>query len=199
MVYVRQTFKLWRLGWVNYFTRPRRVALGTALVVGLLLMVMVQLASKVFISRQLNNDRQQVSAEMMGFGNALAISLQHRVALLEGLEAFVTAELNSPQATIQPSDFEAVAASLYQSTGGIRYFALAPGGVQRFVYPPAANAGALQHDLLADKRPQVANQCRRLSSRAGLPSAVSTRWNRGARGCSSPGLFTRTTSSGAWR
>ena len=156
MVSVRQTFKYWRQGWANYFARPRRVALGTALVVGLLLLGMVQLAGKVFISRQLNNDRQQVSAEMMGFGNALTISLQHRVALLEGLETFLAAELNNPQAAIQPSDFDAVAASLYQSTGGIRYFALAPGGVQRFVYPLAANAGVLQQDLLTDKRPQVA-------------------------------------------
>jgi len=156
MVHVRQTFQSWRQGWVNYFARPRRVALGTTLAVTLLLLGMAQLSSEFFISRQLNNDRQQVSAELMGFGNALTISLQHRIALLEGLETFAAAELNAPQAAIQSPDFAAVAASLYESSAGIRYFALAPGGVQSFVYPLAGNADALQHDLLGEERPQVA-------------------------------------------
>jgi PAS domain S-box-containing protein len=91
-------------------------------------------------------------------GSALSAAVNKRFALLEGLYAFAT--LNHSPAVLE-RQFEAFAAGLHTGADGIRNFSLAPGGVQRYVYPFRGNEAALGHDLLSDPRPGVGADVRR--------------------------------------
>lgn len=85
-------------------------------------------------------------------GNAVAKAINERFALLEGLYAFALA---NPSDDFLKKSFDVFASGLYSGAAGIRNFALAPGGVQRYVYPLPGNENVLGHDLINDPRPQV--------------------------------------------
>lgn len=95
-------------------------------------------------------------------GNALGTAISSRFALLEGLCAFALA---NPSAAGLNDHFETFARGLYSGARGVRNFALAPGGVQRYVHPLRGNEAVLGHDLLNDKRPEVSADVRRAMKR----------------------------------
>jgi len=73
-------------------------------------------------------------------------------ALLRGLRAFVEAHAFAPTLG---EEFKTFAAELVAGSKGIRNLSVAPGGVQRYVYPLRGNEIVLGHNLLKDSRPNV--------------------------------------------
>ena len=103
--------------------------------------------------------------------NALSEALAARFALLRGLAAHVKVDLSSSPDGIPPdfgARFDAYVESLFQDVPGIRNLTVAPGGVQRFVYPLIGNEAVVGHDLLNDPRPEVAAAVRRAMASRGI-------------------------------
>ncbi len=125
-----------RLG--AYFAEPRRSAVSGALVAFCLLVPAWWVAGQWDRERLLADRRALIAAELIPRGNALDAALNRRLALLEGLGAFVRAELDST-GRIQERRFNTFAAGLSASARGIRSFVVAPGGVTRYVYPRVGN------------------------------------------------------------
>jgi len=95
--------------------------------------------------------RNAVSVES-ALGTATTSAANRRLALLQGLRAFVLTDLDLER---MDEEFDTYAAILYSSVNGIRNFTIAPGGTHQFVYPLPGNEGVLGHDLLTDERPNV--------------------------------------------
>ena len=97
--------------------------------------------------------------------------------LLRGLAAHVNAGLSQTPDDIPEGFAERFAAyvePLHASVQGIRNLTVAPGAVQRFVYPLAGNEQVIGHDLLRDTRPEIAATVRRaIESRNVVRIAVS--------------------------
>lgn len=134
--------------------KPHRIALLGASLVLLVLLAIWWQAGRWFQARLLDERRAQVAAELTPYGNALSLAVNRRFALLEGLSALVQGHLPD-QAWHLDSEFEAFAAGLVSSTDGIRNISVAPGGIQRFVYPLDGNENVPGHDLIHDDRPDV--------------------------------------------
>jgi sensor domain CHASE-containing protein len=145
----------------------------------------------------LADQRAQVAAELTPLGNTLAAVINRRFAFLEGLWAFVRAELVSTNGFPQ-SEFMDFAAGLHAGSNGIRSFVVAPGGVARLVYPLAGSEDVVGRDMLRDERPNVRADVERairsrrvaLSGRTSSARAVSAWW--GGR------PFSWATPSGGW-
>jgi PAS domain S-box-containing protein len=80
-------------------------------------------------------------------GYALSAAIDRRFALMEGLHAFT--EANSSAADFGRR-FDAYAAGLHAGARDIRLFAIAPGGVIRYIYPVQGNERAIGLDLFRD-------------------------------------------------
>ncbi len=90
--------------------------------------------------------------------DALAAALQRRLALLDGLHAFV--ELNVGSAGFANA-FPAFASRLRGAVPGVRSLAVARGSVYEFVFPIEGNERILGYDLLFDARPEVRADAKR--------------------------------------
>lgn len=102
----------------------------------------------------LDSQRSEVAEGLAPYGNTITTALNERFALLVGLTAFVETELED-HGGVDPGQFETYASGLYHGAQGIRNFAVAPGGVQRYVFPLAGNESVPGHDLLNDPRTDV--------------------------------------------
>jgi PAS domain S-box-containing protein len=141
-----------------------RAALGTTLrtptgrawlatvAVGLLLLPLWWQVGRWYEERLLQEQRAQVQEETSLRASALSLAINRRLARLQGLYAFVQAELSDEGVGTR---FEAFAAGLYAGTYGIRNLALAPGGVVRYVYPTADTEAVLGYEPLQDPRPEI--------------------------------------------
>jgi len=78
---------------------------------------------------------------------ALSASINRRFALLEGLHTFSEANASAPDFRRR---FAVYAAGLHAGARDVRIFAIAPGGVIRYLYPLAGNERALGLDLFRD-------------------------------------------------
>jgi signal transduction histidine kinase len=135
-----------------HFQSPHLGALSTALAVLAVLSVVWWRAGQWYAAQLLAEQRGEAAVETSLRGNALTASLNRRLARLQGLQAFVQAEL--PGAELS-SRFQPFAAELYAGSVGIRSLAVAPMGVVRYVYPLAGNESLLGYDSLEDPRPEV--------------------------------------------
>ncbi|WP_183354040.1 PAS domain S-box protein [Geomonas silvestris] len=94
-------------------------------------------------------DRLRLSAaHLLGTkGTALSAAINRRLALLEGLHTF-------SEANVVAADFgrrfETYAAGLHAGARDVRIFAVAPGGVIRYLYPVEGNELARDLDLFRD-------------------------------------------------
>lgn len=114
--------------------------------------------------------RSHVALHAEVHARALSEAIASRLAMLRGLSAFVEAELDGGQGTAQHLNrhFQAFVSPLLGAEPGIRNFSIAPGGVQRWVYPLAGNEKVIGHDLLRDPRPEVAESVRRAMASADI-------------------------------
>jgi PAS domain S-box-containing protein len=137
---------------LDYVTSPSgKAALAAALTLVVLLFTWWY-ARRWYEARLLKEERAEAMAETSLRGNTLSLAINRRLARLQGLSAFVQVE-----ASAQDLDdrFETFAEGLYAGAQGIRYLAVAPAGIVRYVYPRTENEGLLAYDLLQDPRPQV--------------------------------------------
>ncbi len=134
----------------------RRKALlvsGLALLVLLFIFFQAERAYNLFLMEQ---EKKNIQQRLESVSSTLSYALNTRFSLLQGLKVFVETALQNGNASIDlDKHFQAFAAGLFTSANGIRNFIVAPGGINRFVYPLKNNQKALGHNLLTDKRPQV--------------------------------------------
>lgn len=131
---------------------PRVGALLAALLVLLVMLPAWWLASQWYQARLVAERQSQAADELALRASALSAALNRRFSILDGLNAF-------SQVVIQDENFgknfETFAASVYESTSGIRTIAVAPGGVVYYVYPIEDNVRVVGYDPLKDPRPGV--------------------------------------------
>jgi signal transduction histidine kinase len=110
-------------------------------------------------------ERDQVEAQLIPYGNALATSINQRFSLLEGLNAFVLTKINNTGSHFT-GDFDTFASGLYASTSGVHHFVIAPDGIDGYVYPLKGNEFILGHSQLKASDPSIrADVSRAISSR----------------------------------
>lgn len=164
--------------WLTYFAGPRQGALWGALLALVLLLLVWWQAGQWYQAWLLADRRAQVAADLAQYGTILISTLKQRLAALEELNAFVQAYPADASELTLAGEFETFAAGLYAGNAGVRYFAVAPGGIQRYVYPVAGNEAILGRNLISGERPSVQAEVQRaiesrqitLNSRAGLNS-----------------------------
>jgi PAS domain S-box-containing protein len=134
---------------------------GAAIAALLVLVVLLPIwwqGSRWYESQLIAEQRSEVAGDLSKTGNTLSAGIIRRLARLDGLFAFVEAELQSsqvPEAGGAWPEFETFASALYATSSGIRNLAVAPAGVVRHVYPRAGNETVLGYEPLKDTRPEV--------------------------------------------
>jgi PAS domain S-box-containing protein len=146
---------------------PHSGALFGALLALVLLLPLWWQGSRWYEAQLLKEQRLETAGEISLLGNALSSVINRRFARLQGLEAFVQTQLQTREAFGTQKVWETFAAALYADTQGIRSFAVAPGGVVRYVYPLAGNEKLIGYEPLQDPDPDVrADVQRAIASRA---------------------------------
>lgn len=121
-------------------------ALG-ALTILLVLLPFWWQANQWYKNQRLTEHRNQAEIELSLRASALSAALNRRLVLLEGLGAFVQAEVEDPGLQ---KNFNTFAGSLYTSMPGIKSIAVAPGGVVFYVYPFDGNQALIGYNPLQD-------------------------------------------------
>lgn len=138
----------------NYFYKYQRRALLAAMLTLIVFLVVWFWVGGLLREKLLSDSRLQIAAEITPYGNALTTAVIRRFALLEGLGAFILHEIPSPN-EIASEEFDDFAAGLQIGASGVRNISIAPGGIQKFVYPLEGNENVPGHDLINDERPNV--------------------------------------------
>ncbi len=138
-------------------TSPRRKAAAAALSAFCLLSALWWLSHVWYQEGLLTKQRGIVSDELDPLANAL-VAQNQRFNSLRAVRAFVETEHRTSSFA---AHFPRFARILAEGTVPFRYLSLAPGGVQRWVYPLAGNETVVGHDLLRDDRPDVRDSVRR--------------------------------------
>jgi two-component system cell cycle sensor histidine kinase/response regulator CckA len=145
-------------GWRRWVSGPRGTALSAALVAGILFGVAWLELGRWRENQRLQVLRGQVEVALGGRSSALASALGRRLALLDGLHAFVELEAGSDRLARVFPDF---ASRLRGAVPGIRNLAVARGTVYVLVSPLAGNEKIIGYNLLADPRAEVREDTRR--------------------------------------
>ena len=132
-------------------TSPRRKGAATALSAFCLLGAFWWLSHVWYREGLLTKQRGIVTEELDPIANAL-VAQNQRFNLLRAVRAFVETQHRTSSFT---ADFPRFARTLAEGTVGFRLLSLAPGGVQRLVYPLAGNETLVGQDLLRDDHPNV--------------------------------------------
>jgi signal transduction histidine kinase/sensor domain CHASE-containing protein len=132
--------------------RPDARALLAALLTLAVVLPVWWLASNWYEDRLLAQEREDVALEASLRGNTLSSVINRKLARLQGLCAFVQVEMGKDDFA---QEFQQFAAGLYEGAVGIRYLAVAPGGIVRYVYPLAGNESALGYEAASDPRSEV--------------------------------------------
>ncbi|HSD57334.1 MAG TPA: ATP-binding protein, partial [Methanotrichaceae archaeon] len=145
--------------------RSERNAYLITLLVSILLLLLWWHSVNWYQGQLLIGERDQVEAQLIPYGNALATSINQRFSLLEGLNAFVLTKTNHTGSHFA-GDFDTFASGLYASTSGIHHFVIAPDGIDSYVYPLKGNEFILGHNQLNASNPSIrADVSRAVSSR----------------------------------
>ncbi len=118
-------------------------------------------AGLLYHDRLLEDHRVQISNELRPYSNNLTLALNQRIALLEGLAAFVETCATAGELD---AGFEQFATGLHATTEGIRVFQFFPREGPVYVYPQEGNEATLGRtlqDLINDERPGVATDVNR--------------------------------------
>jgi PAS domain S-box-containing protein len=151
---------------VHYARGPNGKAALTAGISLVTLLIAWWFAMRWYEARLLREERAEALAETSLRGNTLSLAINRRLARLQGLSAFVQVE-SLPQDL--DARFDTFAQELFAGTQGIRYLAVAPAGVVRYIYPLDGNEALLSYDMLQDPRPQVqADTLRSMASRGAV-------------------------------
>lgn len=92
--------------------------------------------------------KKDISGELLARTSALTSTLNHRIALLEGLYAFTRTEW--PDSSFDES-FEVYSSGIFFNTTGVCTLIIAPEGITRYVYPLADGVNMIGYDLTNDE------------------------------------------------
>lgn len=136
-----------------------RKAVAITILIGIFVLFPVWFFLNMQFEKQLVKEQQMQNTEQLSrYANALEKVIQQRFSLLEGLHAFV---LSNPQAEQLDNKFLIFASALHTGTKGIRNFALAPDGINGYVFPLKENEKVIGHNLINDSRPNVKKDVQR--------------------------------------
>ena len=110
--------------------------------------------------RLLTDRRTRITGLLAVHSNFLNTAIRQRLALLNGLKAFVDAHVNSNMG-IEFTEFTAFASVLCSGTTGIRSATVSPDGITLFVYPAAGNESLVGQDLVNDRRAAIRTDVQR--------------------------------------
>lgn len=128
--------------------KMRKTQAQTALFAIALLLVWWQ-ASLWYQSQLIADERERVASHLDPHGNSLAMGISERLEMLEGLNAFVEAEIGSPKNALDEK-FITFSENIYSGTDGILNIAVAPNGVFRYVYPIESGRPMIGQSLFQD-------------------------------------------------
>ncbi len=135
-------------------SEPNNRALLNAGLTLLLLLLVWWHTGRWYQARLLEDQRVQLAAELTIHGTTLNSALDRYFTLLDGIAAFVHAEVHA--ADLFPVDeFEIVADSLYQGSSAIQSITVAPSGILRYVHPLEGNRHLLGVDLSDQGIPEL--------------------------------------------
>ncbi|HNX40598.1 MAG TPA: ATP-binding protein, partial [Methanothrix sp.] len=140
----------------------KKIQIQTALFALVLLAVWWQ-AGLWYQERLMDEERTQVAGELQPQGNSLAMAISERLELLEGLAAFVQAEIESSRSALD-EEFLVFSSQIYARSIGIRNLAVAPQGVFRYVYPPESRPGMMGQSLFLNISPAFKGDVQRAVS-----------------------------------
>lgn len=126
--------------------RPGHRALLAALLTAIVALAIWHVVVQRIESANIDHERHAVEADLIRYGDAVAIAINQRVNLLNGLQTY-TELMVAQHGYINQDELRAYAAGLYENVTGLRGFAIAPDGVYHFVYPFEMNAGMLGLDM----------------------------------------------------
>ena len=133
--------------------RSLRQAVGTATILAALLTLASAAALTALYRRYLSiESRDAVAAQIVPYGTALGAALAHRIAVLEGFEAYLRIQGDR---RADDRNLQRYTADLQESTRGIRAVELVRDGRIIAVAPSAGNEGALGLDLSRHPDPEV--------------------------------------------
>ena len=135
-------------------TFQRNYALIGALLTLLILAPLWILGNNWYKARLLSEYKTEAVDEVALRANTLTAAINRRLVLVDGLAAFVQAEVGD----INFNDkFTTYAAQIYASTEGIRYITLGPANQTVYVYPMEGNERLLGYNPLFDLNPTIRN------------------------------------------
>ncbi len=129
----------------NYFANPHRGALFSALLALALLVPIWWHAGRWYQARLVADQRDRVASELSVHGSTLSSALNRYITLLDGVVAFVNAEIYL-QGLFPADEFNTLAAGLRSGTNAISGIAVAPDGIFRYVYPLDGNQTLVGQD-----------------------------------------------------
>ena len=118
----------------------------------LILLGMVAGFGRWYQTRLIQERRADLAVELALRGNALSSAINRRIALVDGLHAFVLVNHSAEDFDQKIGEFSE---ELYYSAPGVRNIAIAPDGIIQSIFPLEGNMQALGYEPLADPRPQV--------------------------------------------
>lgn len=129
----------------------RKIQIQTALIALILLLIWWQ-AGLWYQSQLISDERAEVADHLASHGNSLATSISSRLDKLNGLHAFVQAEMGSSPELLNQR-FSIFARNSYSEDSGIINLAIAPQGIFKHVYPLDAMQGMIGQSLFRDLSP----------------------------------------------
>ncbi len=103
-------------------------------------------------SNLLADHRRQIASQMTPYARTLGESITRQFVLLKGLRAFVEAHASVPTFG---EEFELFAAGLVTGSDVTRSLAVAPGGIQRYIYSQSGGEDLLGQNLIQDSPANV--------------------------------------------
>jgi len=144
----------------------RKIQLQTALIALVLMLIWWQ-AGLWYQSQLISDERAEVADHLASRGNSLATSISSRLDKLDGLHAFVQAEMGSSPGLLGRR-FATFASNVYSEDSGIINMAVAPEGVFQFVYPEEAERSMIGQSLFRDLSPAFRADIKRAIDTGGL-------------------------------
>jgi len=134
--------------------KPRSRSFIIALLVLIVLLPVWWQTGLWYRERLLTDMRDRIMDMVKVHANSLSASINQRLTLLKGLQAFAEMHIHS-RGEIDPAKFAQFAASICSGAIGIRSVTIAPAGVTLFVYPAEGNENLAGQDLIRDRRAPV--------------------------------------------
>jgi PAS domain S-box-containing protein len=138
--------------------QPHTGALLAGVAVLMILLPLWWQAGHWYQAQLIREQKANAAVDVSLRGDALSLAITRRLARLQGLQAFVAAQLGTGDPLTVGDDwpqFDTFAAALYAGSKGVRNLAVAPEGIVRYVYPVEGNEMVLGYEPLQDPRSEV--------------------------------------------